>query len=49
MIFIYNSIYLFIYFSAVNRFIAINHIQNKSFCVGYIKYVCVLCMFIMYI
>ncbi len=33
--------------SAVKRLIAINHIQNKSFCLHNIC-VCILCIFIMY-
>ncbi len=38
---------IYIFCSAVKRLIAINRIQNKSFV--YIIYVCVLCIFIMYI
>ncbi len=39
---------MLVLFSAVKRLIVINRIQNKSFCLHNI-YVCVLCLFIMYI
>ncbi len=41
-------IILSIIINAVKRVIVINRIQNKSFCLCNI-YVCVLCIFIMYI
>ncbi len=48
-IYIYIYIYIYcIYISAVKRLIAINRIQNKSFYLCNIQYVCVLCIFIMY-
>ncbi len=36
-----------IHIYAIKRLVAINHIQNKSFCLHNI-YVCVMCIFIMY-
>ncbi len=39
-------ILIYIYISTAKRLIAINHIQNKSFC---LHNMCVLCIFIMYI
>ncbi len=44
---LHATVYIYIYISDVKRLIVINRIQNKSFV--YIIYVCVLCIFIMYI
>ncbi len=41
--------FLYIYISAVKLLIVINRIQNKRFCLCNIQYVCVPCIFIMYI
>ncbi len=42
------GLFQIVFISAVKQLIAINRIQNKSFCV-YVVYVCVMYIFIMYI
>ncbi len=44
---VFKGVQTHITISAVKRLVAINRIQNKGFV--YIKYLCVLCIFIIYL